>query len=282
MTELKQRPEVEQKARRRMLITLVLLLVTLGIVVIKDRAIWFTDDSADTYEASQESVPAAAAPAPSTNVVAATGAGSSTAAPAHSVRSSVPAAKTTKSEGSANKKSEVAANLKNEVAAKNPSEPAVPSAPVVSGTRTELPPMDVEVIAGDAHRTIHPGGNSVKVELPRNSGAKVTSSFKWSPVTNAAELDRLSPNTLESMPKPVESSYPALARQMNVQGSVLIQAFVGADGGIRDLRVLSGPAILVSAALEAARQWRFKPYIQNGQPVETQAKITVNFNIKVL
>jgi protein TonB len=69
---------------------------------------------------------------------------------------------------------------------------------------------------------------------------------------------------------------------MKVQGSVLLQAFVSADGGIRDLRVLSGPPILVSAAMEAVRQWRFKPYLQNGQPVETQAKISVNFTIKIL
>jgi protein TonB len=69
---------------------------------------------------------------------------------------------------------------------------------------------------------------------------------------------------------------------MKVQGSVLLQVFVDTDGGIRDLRVLSGDPILVSAALEAARQWRFKPYLQNGQPVETQAKIMVNFTMKVL
>jgi len=73
-----------------------------------------------------------------------------------------------------------------------------------------------------------------------------------------------------------------LGRQMKVQGSVLLQALIGADGMIRDLRVLNGPAILASAAREAARGWKFKPYLQNGQPVETQAKITVNFTIKVL
>jgi protein TonB len=69
---------------------------------------------------------------------------------------------------------------------------------------------------------------------------------------------------------------------MKVQGSVLLQALIGADGVIRNLRVLSGPAILASAAREAARQWQFKPYLQNGQAVETQANITVNFTIKVM
>jgi protein TonB len=66
---------------------------------------------------------------------------------------------------------------------------------------------------------------------------------------------------------------------MKVQGAVAIQALIGASGEIQDLRILSGPSILASAAQEAVRQWRFKPYLQNGQPVETQARITVNFTI---
>jgi protein TonB len=73
-----------------------------------------------------------------------------------------------------------------------------------------------------------------------------------------------------------------LAREMKVQGAVILQALIGTDGGIQDLRVLSGPAILATAAQEAVRQWRFKPYLQNGVPVETEAKITVNFTISTL
>ncbi len=68
---------------------------------------------------------------------------------------------------------------------------------------------------------------------------------------------------------------------MNVQGSVVLQAVIGTDGVIQNLHVLSGPAILASAAQQAVREWRFKPIVQNGQPVETKAKITVNFTIKV-
>jgi TonB family protein len=68
---------------------------------------------------------------------------------------------------------------------------------------------------------------------------------------------------------------------MKVQGSVLLQALVGADGVIQELRVISGPAILSEAARQAASQWHFKPYYENGKAVETQARITVNFVIKV-
>jgi protein TonB len=60
-----------------------------------------------------------------------------------------------------------------------------------------------------------------------------------------------------------------------------LQAIVGADGNIENLRVVSGPSILSSAAQQAVREWRFKPYLQNGQAVETKARITVNFSIRV-
>jgi protein TonB len=68
---------------------------------------------------------------------------------------------------------------------------------------------------------------------------------------------------------------------MNVQGSVVLQAVIGTDGMIQNLHVVTGPSILATAAQQAVREWRFKPVVQNGQPVETQAKITVNFTIKV-
>ena len=50
---------------------------------------------------------------------------------------------------------------------------------------------------------------------------------------------------------------------------------------VENLRVLSGPAILASAAQQAVREWRFKPIVQNGQAVESKATITVNFTIKI-
>jgi TonB family protein len=79
----------------------------------------------------------------------------------------------------------------------------------------------------------------------------------------------------------INSPYPLLAGQMAIQGSVLLEALIGADGVVEEMRVLSGPTILVAAAREAVRQWRFKPYLANGQRVETQARVTVNFKIKV-
>ena len=94
-------------------------------------------------------------------------------------------------------------------------------------------------------------------------------------MTNAVERDRFS---AAAQPP---ASYPALAQHMKVQGSVVLQAVIGVDGIIQDLHVLSGPTILAAAAQQAVREWRFKPVLQNGQPVETKANIIVNFNIRV-
>ena len=98
-------------------------------------------------------------------------------------------------------------------------------------------------------------------------------------VSSAGERVRLSSTTQQLVTHSVEPTYPTLAKQMKVQGSVVLQALIGREGTIQDLQVLSGPQILSSAAREAVMQWRFKPYLQSGQPVETEAKITVNFTI---
>lgn len=177
------------------------------------------------------------------------------------------------------------APLKNRVpvaAAPHASEPPAPPAVV---SRTALPPLEVEVVAGDSHHIVRAGNNAVRVELPnsdpstRPDGAPPQASTTVPPV--GAQV-RMSADTSHVLVHPVQPSYPMLARQMKVQGAVVLQALIGADGSIQDLKVLSGPAILASAAQEAVRQWRFKPYLQNGVPSETEAKITVNFTISTL
>jgi TonB family protein len=143
----------------------------------------------------------------------------------------------------------------------------------VSVTRTVLPPLDVEVVAGDKHHRVHPPTSTTHVEL-QNPNANVA------PSINAAEREPL-PATPSAPQASVNGSYPMLAQHMNVQGAVILQAMINADGLVEDLRVVSGPAILSTAAKQAVREWRFKPVVQNGHAVETQARITVNFNIKV-
>jgi periplasmic protein TonB len=74
-------------------------------------------------------------------------------------------------------------------------------------------------------------------------------------------------------------TYPALARAARLQGQVVLQAVISKQGGIENLRVLSGHPMLVPAAIDAVRQWRYRPYILNSEPVEVETQITVNFSL---
>jgi periplasmic protein TonB len=77
----------------------------------------------------------------------------------------------------------------------------------------------------------------------------------------------------------IQPSYPPLARQARIQGSVLLQAEISKDGSIQNLRLISGHPMLAPAAIEAVKQWKYKPYILNGEPVEVETQITVNFTL---
>jgi TonB family protein len=72
--------------------------------------------------------------------------------------------------------------------------------------------------------------------------------------------------------------YPADAKRAHVQGTVVLDALIGADGLIHDLHAISSPdASLTAAAMNAARTWRYKPYLLNGEPVATRTEIHINF-----
>ncbi len=242
MLELKPRPtvgtsqdRVDLKTRQsqRLLFALVLLLVAIAVLLVTDRDFWF--GSNQLILDSDGTEPAVA---PQTS--------STLSAVQHQEPAPAPA--------------------KRHLSAATSIKPKNAASPAVTTSRSVLPPLDVEVIAGNDHRTIHP--NASKIEIT-NAAPKVTA------VMDAAGRERIS---AEAAP---QASYPLLAQHMNVQGSVVLKAVIGADGIIEDLHVLSGPAILATAAQQAVREWRFKPILQDGQPVETIAKIVVNFTIKV-
>jgi protein TonB len=75
----------------------------------------------------------------------------------------------------------------------------------------------------------------------------------------------------------VEPVYPSMARQVGVQGTVVIRAFIGRSGMIERAEVVSGHPMLTHAAYDAVRQWKYRPYYLNGEPVEVETQITVNF-----
>jgi protein TonB len=240
----------DRRQRQKMILALVLLLVAMGIFVVRDWHNLFgpADTSAADWDSESDG-------------------GSKPSS--HARRAPVAVAPQPKSKAPA-------------ASANHPSEPA-PAPPAVVN-RTALPPLEVEVVAGNSHRAVPAGNNALRVDTGSGSTDANTPPLSASvqPTSNAAEHVKMSVDTSHVLERPVQPSYPMLARQMKVQGAVILQALISADGTIQDLKVLSGPAILASAAQEAVRQWRFKPYLQNGVAVETEAKITVNFTISTL
>jgi TonB family protein len=242
MLELKPRPAVGssqarvavENSRPKLLLALFLLVIALVGVVAKDWNFWFGSEQVllDSDSSQPSVAPKKVADAAST------------------------------------KTQPLTPSVKKPVVAKGATEPTPAEAPAVAAIRTVLPPLDVEVVAGDKHSKIHPGTNAAKVEITR-PGSVAT----FAPATNAANRE---PMTAEA-----PQAYPALAQHMKVQGSVVLQAIISAEGVVQDIHVLSGPSILAAAARQAVREWRFKPVVQNGQAVETKADITVNFTIKV-
>jgi protein TonB len=73
--------------------------------------------------------------------------------------------------------------------------------------------------------------------------------------------------------------YPPLARQTRISGTVRLHAIIGKDGSVQQLEVLSGHPLLVQAALDAVRQWRYRPTLLNGEPVEVDTTIDVIFSL---
>jgi protein TonB len=74
--------------------------------------------------------------------------------------------------------------------------------------------------------------------------------------------------------------YPALARAARAEGTVVLEATISKSGSIENLRVVSGPAMLRQAALDAVSQWRYRPYLLNGEPVAVETTVNVVFNLQ--
>jgi len=77
----------------------------------------------------------------------------------------------------------------------------------------------------------------------------------------------------------VQPDYPFQAKQVRAQGVVEIAAIISKEGTIENLQILHGPPLLIRAALDAVKQWRYRPYVLNGDPIEVETRITVNFSL---
>jgi protein TonB len=77
----------------------------------------------------------------------------------------------------------------------------------------------------------------------------------------------------------VQPNYPPLARQARIQGQVVLRAVISKDGSIENLSLVSGHPMLAPAAIDAVKQWKYKPYLLNGEPVEVDTEVLVNFTL---
>jgi protein TonB len=77
----------------------------------------------------------------------------------------------------------------------------------------------------------------------------------------------------------VNPAYPPLARQARIQGQVVLRAVISKDGSIEGLTLVSGHPMLAPAAIDAVKQWKYKPYLLNGEPVEVDTEVLVNFTL---
>jgi protein TonB len=77
----------------------------------------------------------------------------------------------------------------------------------------------------------------------------------------------------------VPPTYPPLARQARIQGVVILQAQISKEGNIENLQLISGHPMLAPAAIEAVKQWKYRPYLLNGEPVEVDTQVQVNFTL---
>jgi len=98
--------------------------------------------------------------------------------------------------------------------------------------------------------------------------------------SSTAEINRISeavakPNLVSSAPP----SYPALAMAARVQGTVVLQVEISTEGRVQNIRPLSGHALLNEAAIQAVRQWTYKPFVLNGQTIPVTTTATVNFTL---
>ena len=255
-----QPPSFEQQQRRRMLIALGVLVVALISVLIKDRQYWFPPSPNTESETSESAAPAAV----TSKTIPQTNSPKATARAATHARS----------------KSKPLAKTKRSAAPQSDGSPVI-----IASNRAVLPPLEVEVVAGNQHRAVKLGDSSVKLDMqPSDPGADEQTSAPTQSQDNGpvdkpcrragANVAGKRASSLASKPhlsaagEADESSRSGHSRSSDQS-----------DGNIQGIQVLSGPAILSEAAREAVKQWHFKPYYQGGQPVETQARITVNFTI---
>jgi periplasmic protein TonB len=163
-------------------------------------------------------------------------------------------------------------------------------APKTKATAEPAAP-DAIVVRGGSEKSVPPPTIEVAPEPNAPAALSVGSESKDEPIAGlvnvAPSVPRAAPQTLKVsqgvsqglLIKKVAPVYPPQALQMKIQGAVQLLATISKEGDITKVKTLSGDGILARAAIEAVKQWKYKPYLLDSQPVEIQTQITVNFKL---
>jgi protein TonB len=137
------------------------------------------------------------------------------------------------------------------------------------------PPSQQQLPATTAVRIPESLKTPVQAATMRSVAARITPSLlaALEPVALSEDLSR------RLLLQKVLPSYPEQAIRARVQGPVVLQAWIGRDGTIQDLKLIQGSLVLGQAAYRAVKQWRYQPYLVNGRAVEAQTFVTVDFKL---
>jgi protein TonB len=114
-----------------------------------------------------------------------------------------------------------------------------------------------------------------------SSSSSLTAVPNLSKPTSVPQRVRVSPGVSKGLLiYRTEPTYPPVARQARIQGVVVLTAVIDKVGNIQNLQVVSGHPMLAPAAIEAVKQWRYKPFLLNGQPLEVETTVTVTFQLR--
>lgn len=169
-----------------------------------------------------------------------------------------------------------------------PRHPSGPTRPVLHPIGIFAPPRIPPTIEPGGEEIPDPGPDACIGCVPGSPGTPGLSNPIWKsigiappvvpsplkPTTPPPRVSRMMEGNLIYKPQPL---YPPIARAGRIQGEVVLRAIISKSGTIENLEAMSGPPLLIPAAVEAVKRWRYRPYVLNGEPVEVETRVTVNF-----
>jgi protein TonB len=176
-----------------------------------------------------------------------------------------------------------------------PASSGVERAPVTQNTSGTIPSrapvFPILVRTGPAVHVEHPGTEigivgppEISIGSPNNGLEHLISTPNSRPIPQPPPVATHHPPVSLIMEgnliRRIEPRYPVIAQEAGIQGTVVVKALISRNGTIEGVQVLSGQPMLAAAALAAVREWKYRPYQLNGQPVEVETEITVNFVLR--